>query len=643
MALPGHTFTVEQVKFRRGEKYVSLAANQQFLGVPYGVYVGFTITISDTVITLSPDTDCEFSFLRVLSTDDPVAVVDVYSESALTLDFADWIVASQALTPGVVFPVYIIARASYQFGQESTAEVFTRVTPAVGDAEILLGVVAFDGTDLSVDSSQPLARGNPFAWDNAPLGYGFMQDGDATDLINGLSVTSEVEDARTDISGFVWSTLNDRLIEDLSGSTMAARLALSVQAVQANDYVIAAPTTSVNVSSSFAAISRLSSPPLTFDGGGTEVQIGAITAPSDALRNVCVPVDSFTLERLIDDPNDRNVVFGRLAFDEIVQSGTSMFNGGGVDVTGTATLWTSELEPGDLTQGADGIFYEVASITSDVFMTLVQSYGGVSAPGTNLLRRRFTLTFRAVIGTTESDVTLDAITFRFFFPAWTTLDQSVIDSQMNMHAGGEPPALPDASTTVSGRVLLDATAPLTPDPQAGALRQIQDGGTVASDNVHNLNFLGAVAGAGSGIVDVTQKGPIGDTGPAGSGLPGPIGPTGADGIGFTAGLPAEGTVNHFLVKRAVFVINNDNTTPPGFVYEHIVSAASVGMTKILWATTGVYHFEDTGGSSREKAESWKITNVIFDSSSQVRVVAEVENIGGNRSCNVGLFLNLAGE
>ena len=40
MALPGHTFTVEQVKFRRGEKYVSLAANQQFLGVPYGVYVG---------------------------------------------------------------------------------------------------------------------------------------------------------------------------------------------------------------------------------------------------------------------------------------------------------------------------------------------------------------------------------------------------------------------------------------------------------------------------------------------------------------------------------------------------------------------------------------------------------------------------
>ena len=66
------------------------------------------------------------------------------------------------------------------------------------------------------------------------------------------------------------------------------------------------------------------------------------------------------------------------------------------------------------------------------------------------------------------------------------------------------------------------------------------------------------------------------------------------------------------------------------------------MTTILWATCGVYHFEDTGGSGREKAESWKITNVIFDSPTQVRVVAEVENVGGNRSCNIGLFLNIAG-
>jgi hypothetical protein len=643
LTLPTHDFDESQIKFRRGEKYVSLASNHQFLGTPYGVYVGFVPSIDGTEITFSPDPDCGFSFLRVLSTDDPLAVVDVYSESALTLDFATWIAALNAFVPGVVFPIYVIARASYLFGQASTAEFFTRVGPAVGDDEVQIGIVGYDGTDLSISIEQPLSRDNPFAWSNAPLGYGFMPDGAAADLITGLSVTAEVEAARTDLAGTTHPSLNDRLDEDLSGSSMAGRLAHSVRAIQSNDYTLTAATTSLNVSTSFSAVSRIPFPALDFDGGGSEVQSGAITGPSDAVRNVCVPVDSFNRERLIDDPNSRNVVYGRLDYEEIVQTGTHMFNGGGLDVTGTFTQWLTELEPGDLTQGADGLFYEVASVTSDVLMTLAQPYQGISGSGVNLQRRRFTLTFKVLDNGVESDASLDALTFRFFFPVWASLDQSVLDGQMLLHAGGEPPALPDATTAVSGKVLLDPNAPLDPDPQGGALRQIKNAGIGVADNIYDLNFLGAAPGAGSGIVDVTQRGQTGPTGPPGTGLPGPIGPQGPPGTGFSGGLPAQGTTNHFLVKRSVFSIFNDLTTPPGFVYEHIVTAASVSMTEILWANTGVWYFDDTFGSTRERAESWKIVDVILDSPQQVRAVAQVEDAGGNRSCDIGIYLNIAGS
>jgi hypothetical protein len=572
----------------------------------------------------------------VLSSDDPLAVVDVFSETTQTLDFTDWIDAFDAATPGVVFPVHVMARASYQFGQASTAEIFTQIGDPLADDEVLIGVVAWDGTDLSINTAQPFAQRNPFAYANAPLGYGFMQDGAAADLITALSVTAEVEAARVDLSGTTWSSLNDRLIEDLSGSSMAGRLALSVRAIQSNDYVLAAPTTSLNVSGSFGDVSRAFFPPISIPGGGSEVQDGVITGLSDVVRNVVIPVETSTFERLLDDPDDRNVVFGRLDYDEIVQSGTSMFNGGGFDVTGTATLWLTEVAPGDLVQGADGSFYEVASITSDVLLTLAQSYNGVSGNGTNLLRRRYTLTFRFMDGVVEDDATLDALTFRFFFPAWMRLDTSVLDGQMLLHSGGEPPAVPDASTTVSGKVLLDPNAASTPDPQGGAVRQVKDGGTGVSDNVHELNFLDAVVGSGPGIIDVTQRGPTGPTGPSGAALPGPIGPAGPPGVGFSGGT---GALTHLFSKRAIF---DHQLVPNNTPYEHLVTAASFGMTQLLWATAGCYSIFEDGGGTRIWGENWRITNVTIEAGgSQARVTAATQVSGGNAT-QIGIFINVAG-
>jgi hypothetical protein len=639
VALPTLTFPVDQVKFRHGEKYVSLASNHKFLGTPYGVYVGFDASVSGTVVSFAPDPACGFSFIRVLSTDDSLAVVDIFSESTQSLDFADWIAAYNLATPGVVFPVYILARASYQFGQASTAEFFTRLSPAADDTEVLIGVVSWDGNDLTINTTQPFAQSNPFAWSTAPLGYGFMREGAAADLITGLSVTAEVEAARQDLSGFTWPTLNDRLIEDLSGPAMAGRLARSVRAIQSNDYVLAAPTTSLNVSGSFGDVSRSFFPALSFPGGGTEDQEGVITGPSDTVRNIVVPVESTTFERPIDDANDRNVVFGRLAFDEIVQSGTSMFNGGGFDVTGTATLWLTELEPGDLIQGADGSFYEVASITSDVLMTLVQAYGGVSGNGSNLLRRRFTLTFRIMDNATEVDSSLDALTFRFFFPAWVSTDTSVLDGEMLLHSGGEPPPLPAATTAISGKVLFDPDAALVPDPRGGAVREVKDGGVNVADNVHELNFLEAVVGASPGVIDVTQRGPSGPQGPAGSGLPGPAGPAGPPGVGFSGGTNQASSPNYMMGKRAIF---DHQIVPNNTPYEHIVTAASVGMTQILWATVGVYFMYEDGGGTRIWGENWRIVNCTIEGGgAQARIQATTQVAGGNAT-QIGLFLNVAG-
>lgn len=638
MTLPTTIIPVEKAKFRRGERYISEAVNRKFLATPYGVYVGFEGSVVGDVVTFGPASDWGFSFLRVRSTDDALAVADVFSETSFSLDFAAWKAAFLLSTPGVVFPVYVIARASYKLGSTSTADIFTRIAPSVGDAEVQLGIVNFDGTDISVDTSLPFSRSNPFAYTNAPLNYGFMPDGAANELLAALSAIAEVTAARTDFDSTIHPDLSTRLASDMTAASMAGRLGKSVRAVESNTYSVAGPaTTSINVSGSFGDRARTRQPLVSMAGGGSETQTGVISASSDTVRNICVVVDDGTFERPIDDVSTRNVVYGRLTSDEITLSGSLSFNTSVVDVTGVSTLFLTEIVVGDIIQGADGSFYEVATIADDFNLTLTSIYFGVSAASPSLLRRRFTLDFLAMVGTTETAIGLPASTIRFFCGVWLGLDVSVLDAAILLQAGGEPPALPSATTAVAGRVLMDPDAPASPDPLGGAIRQIADSNVPVSDNTFDLNFLGAVTGAGAGIVDVTQRGPKGATGPDGSGTGGPVGDPGPQGVGFDGGLAAQTTPNHLLVKKAVV---DHSLLAANITYEHIVTAASMSMSEILWATAGCYHVEADVG--REWMDNWRIVNVLLDSPTQVRLIAQTEELGFG-GVRIGVYLNIAGS
>ncbi|HHQ49208.1 MAG TPA: hypothetical protein ENK19_10055 [Acidobacteria bacterium] len=109
-------------------------------------------------------------------------------------------------------------------------------------------------------------------------------------------------------------------------------------------------------------------------------------------------------------------------------TGTLTFTNGSAAVTGTSTLFTSELAAGDWVQlDADGELYRVESITSDTAMTLERLYAGTGGTGAgsaispletglkgaNTLykametgypqRSGTTVTFRSVFGDTEAN------------------------------------------------------------------------------------------------------------------------------------------------------------------------------------------------------------------------------------------------
>jgi len=725
---PTSTINKQNVKFRYGEQYVSEAANRKFLAIPRGVYYGFIPTFENDVLTLAPDPTYGVSQARLTSSDDPLIALDVVTTESITLDF----------TGHSSYPVNVVLKANGALGLAHSAQVFTKVGAATDPTELLLGEVTAANT---IDVTLPAKRSNPYAYAGAPLGYGFMPSGSVEDLIAAVSLVQEVENARTDLTGFTHPTLRERLDADATGPAIAERLGKELRTIVSEDITLpSAPTGSINVSRSFSALYRSSSPVENIPGFASEDRNGAITggtlpvlvppgALSDSERNVCMVIDTSTERRI--QNTAKVAAYGRLTLSEVVLTGTLTFVAASDRVSGAGTDFPNQVEVGDIVQDTADDYYEVTAIPQTVTGELLATIGGspaphdlsttplsnptaiipgsvsidvvvdgvgsdviiddgagnltsaaLTAPGTinyttgamtgvtvnlqaaslvqanyttvtneiqistpaatpgssaTLLRRRFTLSFyvRTGIGA-ESGLALDGgPTLRFFFPLWDTMETSQFDYLPYLFRNADAEPVIDATTVISGRALVAANAG---DGKAGAINEIQDTGNPLPDGFyHTLNFNGASDG-GSGVANITQRGPTGPTGPDASGGPvGPTGPKGDQGPGFERSSGDNpGTypiVETFNVPQGYFGYTPGTT----WTDTHDFSATH-SISEILFGTTGLskWNPNDDHGDDR-----WQIELLEKISATTLRVTGYVP-LGNPDVAGIRFLFNAAG-
>jgi len=631
LAGPSHQFDAVNVKFRHGERYISDAADKKFLGIPRGVYLGFVPSFgTNDVLTLSPDPMFGVSFARVTSQDDPLYSVDVFVQTDVILDFSNH----------NAFPVNVVLKTRGALGFPHSAEIVTQSAAPTQPTEILLGVVTAPQT---ISVAEPFNRDTPYAYSGAPLGYGFMKSNAVDELLAAIALNAEIADARVDLAGTTQASLDDRLEADGDASAMADRLGKETQSILAGDFVLTSPTSVVNISSGFAAFHRSAAsltPIEDFEGFASETRPGAVTsgtipspspagAMTDNVRNVCAIIDATTQARITSDA--RAVAFGRLSLDEITLSGTEItFTNSSTTVTGVGTLFTSEVEEGDIIQDpVGGGLYEVASTpVSDTSLTLSDPFPGTTTPPATAptLRRRFELNARTRTGPdSDTPFTLPASTIRVFFTAWRKIEESQFDYLPFLSRGFEEEPIPTATTSLEGKALLASNIS---EGQAGSVFQVQQqSAQVGPNHIHTMDFDGAVLGA-PGIADITQRGPIGAPGPPGSGgVPGPAGPTGSTGVGFTN-------------------FDSANLFRESGLFQHAVlgSGAQYSFSTTMSGTEVLFL---TGGNSEwyspfvfDSDDHWQIDDITIVSGLNVRLDARVPT-GSTPSAEVRFFLNAA--
>ena len=620
VALVSVPIAANSVKYRYREPYVSDATNVKFLGVPRGVYVGFTPSLSGGVLTLAPDTTYGVSLLRVTSQTSTTSV-DIYTNEPVTLDF----------NSHIVFPVYVLGRVNSNIGGPTTAEIVTSVVLPTTPEEVQICTVV-NPTTILFDA--PANREEPYAFASADLGFGFMRDGAVEELIAAVAVVTEVQNARVDFTGTTQVDLNTRLTVDGVAVTVADRLANTTRAVQSLDYVTAGSVQSITVGDSFSAIYRTTGPLENIDGFGSENSPGAITsgvvplsapvgAVADAVRNVCVVVNSTTGHRLMDSTTP---IYGRLSLVDGEITGTAVFTIASPAVDGVGTLFLIEVFPGDILCDSTGNCYRVLTVNANFGIGAITLSTPSLASDTVPLapHHRFTLSFvmsNGAGGETPATVPI-ATPLRFFFTVWRSVQTAVFDRTVILHQNGEPTPVPVATTSVPGRALLAVAGTL-----AGAIKTIKDNGTVVgSGNFNTLNFEGC-ADAGAGVLDVTQRGPTGPAGTAATGgTTGPTGPAGATGPGLVArSYIVSGTYSHQFLG-------------PGVVYDF--DSGVVGFT-ILFVTGGIQKM--LGDSPfTNYYDHFEIQNIVRLTTNTARLTGRVPS-GGAHTGVYSYYMILAGQ
>lgn len=628
---PVQAVNPDDIKYRYGEPYLSAASNQKFLGVPPGVYYGFVPTLIGNVLTLDVDPTYGVSLLRVVSQLDPTKAVDLYTDQPISLDF------SGLVDP---FPRYVVARADYSFGQPVTAEILDLSASPTTTQEILICVL-LDATTVVFD--EPTNRDGPYAWTSAPLGYGFMRDGDVESLLQAIDLSVEVADARETLTGTTLGSLDARIEADGTTQAMADRLAKRIFSIRSLEHSTLTAN-SLNVSRSFANVNRLAEtedPQETLEPFGSETFVGAITAGtipggapagtlSDDQRNVAIPVLDATGERLMDG---EDAVFARITVEEIELTGTITFNGT-TAVSGTGSAFLTEVEEGDIIEDPSGNWNGVELVGSNLSITLTEP-ALVSGAAANLRRRRFTLQFLKVNQSTGDD---DAVTvasgqtIRFYFPAFRDRATPLADAGYALYKHGQREPTPVASTIDAGRVRL---ADGLSSAFGGAVKTVQTGGSpVGSGDFHTLGFT-AASDAGGGVLDVDQRGPTGIPGPdGGGGLPGGPGPDGADGPGFasfshnTPGTGQSGDFDHS-------VIGGGNTYS-------FTSTFAPGANPLYFGSAGIVAWEVPAGTI-DDGDGWDIEDIqaVGANNNEVQITVRVPlgaiNVGISRVGCIGAW------
>jgi len=409
--------------------------------------------------------------------------------------------------------------------------IIVSYTRAVSKDEVLICTVTGTPAAIVVNAATPTNRDVPIAYPTVPFGY--MPAGSIESLAAAVDILTEVAAARVDLQGFTHPNLKTRLDTDLGGPAMGGRLGRIYRAIRSNQYQANAGVSEINVSGSLSAVNRDFLPAVTLSGAGSETTTGAICDPTDITRNTCIVIDAVSGDRLIDNPNDRIVVFGRLRQeDDFVLDGALSFVNALLSVSGdTITRFTLQLQAGDTIQAPDGKFYEVASISNDSSLTLRDAYQGVDASSGSLIRRRFKLKFRTLIAGTEAAYPMLAVTqVQFFLPTFLTHATAAFDAGVFLYRPGERPVIPDASTSVQGKIALASAS----SPYVGSINLQKGGVAVAGGPFHTLNFTGVPGGVveiSTGLIDVANIGGTGPTGPGGG--PGPTGPQGNQGTSIT--------------------------------------------------------------------------------------------------------------
>lgn len=407
----------------------------------------------------------------------------------------------------------------------------------VAKDEVLLCLVTGTPGAIVVNSTAPTNRDVPIAYPSVPFGY--MPAGSMESLAAAVDILNEVAAARVDLQGVTHPDLKTRLDVDMAGPAMGTRLGRVFRSLRSNQYQVISGATEFNVSGSLSEVNRDFLPVLTLGGAGSETTVGAIAAPVDAVRNVCVLLDGTTFNRLIDNDTDRNVLFGRLVQeDDFVIDGVITFANALTAVVGDdQARFTIQLQVGDTLQGPDGKFYEVASIQTDAALTLRDGYQGTNASSGGLIRRRFKVQIKKIVAGVEVAGAPSATTqVQAILPTFLSHAAAYFDAGSFTYQPGELPPVPDATTTVPGKIALaDAGSPFV-----GSINLQQGGVAVPGGPFHTLNFIGspgALVELSPGVVDVTNLGPIGPPGIGGG--PGPIGPTGGPGPSITQRTPLD--------------------------------------------------------------------------------------------------------
>lgn len=545
---PFVTLSNEFVKVRFIEQDVPFAVNQRWIGMPRGVYLGFTPTVAPAsrVLMLNTDPTQNFSLLRVPSRDVRV-MVDLFSPTAIQLDF----------TAHNAWPVYVLATASYRRTLPTQGKIFTRATPANAFDEVTICAVDKVGNNLVVITTVPGARQPPVAFSGQP--YGYMPDGSIDDLTNTNATVAEVIAARNSSYTGAQSTLSARIAADMGTSAMADRLGLRFVHVLSNVHPNRTGS-SFNVSGSFSETRRDLGPNLTIAPNGTESVEGALT---DGTRNHCFVINGTTGQRIV-DATSQDPVFGRVGFS----SGTNgvgkeiQFVNASVDVNGNGSNpFVAPLQQGDLVLGPDGLFYELETIVDPDNAVLGSAFQGTDGSVFDTPYRRWTLFLFTITG---GPFALSGATpIQFLFPCFFRVDRAIFDGLLYIKRDGERPQETVATSSVPGKALLSIS-----DGLVGSIRTIKSGPTTIGTDIHTLNFaFGGATNAGLGVINVSVPGATGIPGPPSN--QGPTGPTGAAGFGYNLNNtyeqgPESGTTAVAVGPVTVSFTVNWTTTPPNF-------------------------------------------------------------------------------